>query len=440
MWISTSFRRGIVLSILVSAALAWSQQQMSSIQRERAQDILKFTANDIKKNYYDPKFHGVDWDAAVAHTREQIAQSTSFNMAMSHIAAMIDLLHDSHTFFLPPQHSYRIDYGMQYQIIGDRCFITRVRPGSNPESKGIKPGDEILEINGYTVDRDDLWKIQYVFNALRPQPALTFLLKDPAGVQHQIDVNTKFHTGKQVTDLTGANDFSDIWGLIRDEETQEHLLRARYVEHGDDLAVIKVPEFSFTQDEVEKMISVARKHTNLILDLRGNPGGGVDTLKYLVAGIFDKEIKIADRVGRKDNKPETAKPRHPFDGKIVVLVDASSASAAEIFARIVQLEKRGVVIGDKTSGAVMEARHIDEQMGADTVIFYGVSVTESDLIMSDGKSLEHVGVTPDEVVLPSAQDLAAGRDPVLSRAAEILGVKITPEDAGKAFPYEWPPE
>ena len=440
MWILASFRRGIVLSILISAATAWSQQQMSSIQRERAQDILKFTANDIKKNYYDPKLHGVDWDAAVAHAREQIAQSNSFNMAMSHIAAMIDLLHDSHTFFLPPEHAYRIDYGMQYQIIGNRCFVTRVRPGSSPESKGVKPGDEILEINGYTVDRDDLWKIQYVFNALRPQPALTLLLKNPSGAQQQVDVNTKFHTGKLVTDLTGANDFSDIWGLIRDEETQEHLLRARYAEYGNDLLVIKVPEFAFSQDEVDNMIAKARKHTNLILDLRGNPGGDVDTLKYLVAGIFDKEVKIADRVGRKENKPETAKPRHPFDGKIEVLVDASSASAAEVFARIVQLEKRGIVIGDKTSGAVMEARHIDEKMGADTVIYYGVSVTDADLIMSDGKSLENVGVTPDEMVLPSAQDLTAGRDPVLSHAAELLGAKISPEDAGKAFPYEWPPE
>src|SRR5262249_9166820 len=155
----------------------------------------------------------------------------------------------------------------------------------------------------------------------------------------------------------------------------------------------------------------------LILDLRSNPGGSVDTLKYLVGEVFEKETKIADRVGRKETKPEVAKSLHnPFTGKMVVLVDSNSASAAELFARIIQLEKRGVILGDRTSGSVMEAKHYDERMGSDTVIFYGASITEWDLIMSDGKSLEHNGVVPDELLLPRAQDLATGRDPVLARA------------------------
>ena len=121
-------------------------------------------------------------------------------------------------------------------------------------------------------------------------------------------------------------------------------------------------------------------------------------------------------------------------------VDSQSVSASELFARILQLEKRGIVIGDRSAGSVREARHYNYHSGVDTVIFYGASITDTDLIMTDGKSLERTGVTPDEAVLPSAADLASGRDPVLAYAASRLGVKLTPEDAGKMFPFEWRPE
>jgi C-terminal processing protease CtpA/Prc len=434
---------GILLLVFMASFLTsqQKQQQMTSLERGRALDMLQVTASDVKKHYYDPKFHGVDFDAKVGEARQQIQTSTAFNMAMSHIAAMLDTLNDSHTFFVPPQHAYRHDYGFTYQMTGDRCFVTHVRPGSDAEKKGLKPGDEILTINGYNVTRDDYWKVQYVFNILRPQPGLHLQLADAPGVPRQFDVLARMRDTKRVTDLTGGGGASDIWDLIREQENQDHLMRARYFEVGDQLMVLQVPEFFFTIAEVDSMIGKARKFPNLIVDLRGNPGGSVETLKYLVGGVFDKEVKIADRAGRKDTKPEIARSSHnPYGGKVLVLVDSKSASAAELFARVIQLEKRGKVAGDRSSGSVMESKRYDEKVGADTVIFYGASITEWDLIMSDGKSLEHTGVTPDEIILPNASDLASGKDPVLARAAEMLGVKLTPEDAGKAFPYEWGPE
>jgi C-terminal processing protease CtpA/Prc len=122
-----------------------------------------------------------------------------------------------------------------------------------------------------------------------------------------------------------------------------------------------------------------------------------------------------------------------------VLVDAGSASCSELLARVIQLEHRGTVIGDNSAGAVMEARYYSETEGADSIILYGLSVTEDNLIMSDGKSLEKTGVVPDELVLPTGADLAAGRDPVLARAVELAGGKLDPVEAGKLFPFEWLP-
>lgn len=120
-----------------------------------------------------------------------------------------------------------------------------------------------------------------------------------------------------------------------------------------------------------------------------------------------------------------------------MLVDSKSGSCAEVFARLMQIEKRGVVIGDVSSGSVMQSKGYGLSMGVDTMIFYGTSITNADVIMTDGKSLEHVGVIPDELLLPTAEDMAANRDPVLARAAELLGIKLDPVKAGALFPIKW---
>jgi C-terminal processing protease CtpA/Prc len=59
--------------------------------------------------------------------------------------------------------------------------------------------------------------------------------------------------------------------------------------------------------------------------------------------------------------------------------------------------------------------------------------------MADGKSLENVGVMPDEEIIPTAKNLAAGEDVVMTHALEVAGAEpVTAAQADKFFPYEWP--
>jgi carboxyl-terminal processing protease len=429
-----------ILSCLSLCQPGYAQQQpQPKISKDEKQDVmymLDTISKDVKKHYYDPKLHDLDWEANIKKYRERIDGASSLNKGLSEVAAALDALNDSHTFFIPPPRPYKHDYGWQIGMVGEKCLVLAVRPQSDAAGKGVQPGDQVLTINGFLPQRDNLWKMNYVFKSLRPQQVLNVSLISPEGQKKNIELVAAMRQLPKVRDLTGGR----IFDYIRDIQDEVDLTKARYTELEADILVFKLPEFAQTEMSVDSMMKKTHHKKALIIDLRGNPGGAVTTLIEIVRNLFDHDVKIRDRVTRDDSKPQNAKTigKSAFAGKLLVLVDSRSASASEVLARIVQIEKRGVVIGDRTAGAVMEARHYPYQIGLGVIIPYGASITDADLIMTDGKSLEKVGVSPDETLIPSPADLAAGRDTVLAHAVELAGGKITPEAAGKLFPVLWP--
>ncbi|MFM9905401.1 MAG: S41 family peptidase [Pyrinomonadaceae bacterium] len=415
--------------------LVCADAQDLSFERGRHRDMLQRIKEDIKKNYFDPSFKGIDIEANFKKAEEKMKVAVSIGQMSGIIAQFVADFDDSHLFFVPPGKATKTDYGFEMKIIGSQCFVTRLDSKSDAAQKGLEIGDEIVSFEGLSPRRENLWKLTYLFYRLRPRMQIKLSLVKPSGKNLALDIAAKIIPGKRVLDANGQ----DLNQIIRDEETAYYKSVKQYIyDKTPGIFVWKMPSFSLEPERVDDILEKAKK-ASLILDLRGNGGGRVDMTLRLIGNVFPSDVKLYDEKSRKDTKSITAKSRKngALDGKLIVLIDSQSASASEIFSKVVQLEKRGVVIGDLSAGAVMESRYFGHESGVDVIAFYGASVTVADLIMKDGKSLEKIGVLPDEMVVPTGKDLAEKRDIVLARAFELLGVKITAEEAGKIFPNEY---
>lgn len=407
-------------------------QGLGKFDRDSAEAMLDAARDDLKKNYYDPTLRGVDIETKFKDAKERVRQATSRDQLIITVAQTLLDFDDSHTFFVPPSRAAKVEYGWEMQMVGEAAFVTGVKPKTDAEAKGLKPGDQIVSVDGYAPTRENMWKMYYRYYALMPARGMRLMVLSPGQAEpRELEVLAKIERGANVVD----------WGdvFIRFLRERRDVGKDRAVEFGNELLIWQMTTFSTSEDHIDAMMGRASKFKSLLIDLRGNGGGYTTALSRLTSYFFDRDLKIADQKGRKETKPLLAKTRggSVYKGQVIVLIDSESASASELFARTLQLEKRGMVLGDRSMGAVMTSRYYDHQTGVGQVLYFGNSITVGDLIMPDGKSLEKTGVAPDETLLPTGADLAGKRDPVLARAAEMLGVKLDPEKAGTLFPKEW---
>lgn len=424
----------LVCVLLLLPARVFGQVSFSrSVGREMLKDIRR----DMKENYYDSSFHGKDLDAHFRAAEEMLAKAETTEQVYAIVAQALMDLDDSHLYLVPPEWTARVEYGWKMQMIGDAAYVIAVKPGSSAETKGLRPGDQVISVDGFAPERATMWKMNYYYNALAPKSGVVFAVKGADGKSRQLAVASKIMQGKLVQDEGGH----DWYQRQIEYEKDAELYKSRVVEVDEDgLMIWKMPTFALDKEKVDETMNRARKHKALILDLRGNSGGYVDTMLGLIGNFFDHDVKLGEVKSRRESRPLLAKTRGGnavYKGNLIILIDSESASASETFARTMQLERRATVVGDRSKGAVMVSRFYTHKIGLQEFILYGVNVTIEDLIMKDGQSLEHTGVIPDELLLPTGADLAAGRDPVLARAAALAGVKLDAEKAGALFPVEW---
>lgn len=421
----------VTVTLFVETSGQVSVDQISSptsakLNRDRGLNMLSEIKGVIKDLYYDKTFHGINVDERFKVAAERIKKMDTNRQIFRVIAQVLFEFDDSHTRFYPPGRANRVQYGFTLQMIGANCLVTDVQKGSDAEKKGLRRGDVVVGIGNYGPTRDNLWVINYLFYELDPQERLKVFVKTADGKEREIVVEAIFKSIKE----------RQAEAEKKRKEKKDNPYKCQTI--SGDLIACRLDTFSVDKKYVDKMMKEVGTHKKMILDLRGNRGGYVKTCEYLTSQFFEKDTKIADFVMRKKTKESIAKSNKEkvFKGELFVMIDSNSASASEVFSRVIQIEKRVKIIGDVSAGAVMTSNFItmaNERGVSDffTYSVFGLNVTIADLVMSDGKRLEKVGVVPDHLVGPTSHALADRSDPVLAFAAKLAGSEITPDAAGK---------
>ncbi len=423
-WLLLSF---FLLVNQIAPGFPSNGQQKLPLSKYRGREMLKTIESDLRTNYYDPDFHNMDLKSRFKAAQDKLEGAQSNGQVYAIIAQLLSELNDSHTRFLPPSWRLVVDYGFRLQTIGEHCYVTEVSPRSDAAAQGMEVGDRIVSIDSFVPAHDNLWRIMYSYFILQPRDGMKLTLRKIGGQSKILTLKMR---------------------ILRDEEHERSIRqrqqsqRPQYYEINNEIIICRLPHFNFEEKELSAVVKRIEQFNSIVLDLRGNPGGLQNVLQSFLGYFFERQINIARLKERSGERILISKlhPANIVKGRLIVLVDNGSASSAEIFARTIQLQERGSVIGDQTAGDVMFAgtfMHRFSNLLKDDWYYnvggYGAEITVADVLMPDGQRLEGRGVMPDRVILPTSVDLTNRRDPVLAKAVELVGGQLDPVVAGSLF-------
>jgi carboxyl-terminal processing protease len=243
--------------------------------------------------------------------------------------------------------------------------VASVQPGSAAAKAGVRSGDVITQVDG---ERVDGWDVTRVAAALRG----------------------KADTGVRLT-------------VVRDGREQRFTLVRTQVQSGDvsvsalqpDVQLVRVGAFTRgVGRQVRDAVAGApdRHRGGILLDLRGNPGGLLDEAVETASAFLPGGLVVTyERQGR---PAERMNVTHPGDADtpLVVLVDAGTASAAEVVAGSLRDRDRAVIVGSRTygKGSVQEPIRLEDGSA--------IELTVGRYRTPNGRNLDGVGIDPDVAV------------------------------------------
>ena len=188
----------------------------------------------------------------------------------------------------------------------------------------------------------------------------------------------------------------------------------------DGYGIIKINKFGEkTNSEWDKAVGqvLAQKSKGLIVDVRNNPGGYLNSAVYLGSEFTNGTVVIQEGTDGVRKNYDSERTGKLIGLPVVVLVNEGSASASEILAGAIKVQAKGSLVGQKSfgKGTIQEVQ--DFENGA------GLHVTIAKWLLPNGEWINGKGITPDYEVEMTTEDLKAEKDPQLDKALEVIKSK-----------------
>ncbi len=274
--------------------------------------------------------------------------------------------------------------GIQVETRQNRIIVIAPLAGTPSERAGVQRGDEIVSIDGKPVDTGG--NLDHVVSRLRGKP----------------------RTRVQVGFYRPATKQTLQFDLVREIIKIESVRGVRVLDDG--IGYVQLTEFSdHTAEQFRRALEQLLRQGvhSLIIDLRNNPGGLLDAAVDVVEPFFRKKELIVYTKGR--NPADREEFRAKIDGPnitlpLAVLINAGSASAAEIVTGALKDTGRAIVVGERSfgKGSVQSVFKLDNGEG--------LRLTTARYYTPGGATIHEQGITPHvEVVMTPEEDTKLAR-------------------------------
>lgn len=319
--------------------------------------------------------------------------------------------------------------GISFQIMKDTIYVVDVIRGGPSEKVGVMPGDKIVKVDDKIATGDTI-KTDWVFKNLR----------GVKGTKVKITIERKGRKEPIVFDIIRDKipiTSVDTWFML--DKTLGYIRLDRFAQN--------------SQSEVLEAIKDLKKQgmKELIFDLRGNGGGYLDVAFKLSDEFLDDEKLIVYTEG-------VSSPRYDFKsqskgefekGKLVILIDETSASASEIVSGAIQDWDRGVIVGRRSFGKGLVQRPFNlpdgSQIRLTTSRYYTPSGRCIQKPWDDGldsyyndymKRYQHKElITPDSIKFPDSLKYTTSNGRIVYGGGGIMPDVFVPIDTSRASDY-----